>query len=1095
MFATGSRKCSLIAVMILVAAWAGRAQVVSATLTGTVTDASGAVVPNANITATEMRTDVSKRTSATAEGVYTIPFLTPGNYRIEIDSPGFKRFSQADVDLPVGSTVRLDAKLVPGDVTETVRVTAESPALQTDRAEVARSFARKDATDLPLANRNVEGIAGLLAGTAPPTVDVTALEDPESTTFFNANGQGTSSNRTIVDGVNQTDNSTGGAYSIYLPPVEVVEEVHVTTSNYNAEFGHVGGAVINVATRGGTNSLHGSLWEFNRNTDLIARDFFNSAPLPKPTFLRNEFGAGMGGPIKKNKTFFYGAYQGRYITQSSVTITTVPVAAWQTGNFSGVPGLNIFDPATGNPDGTGRQPFPNDIIPQNRIVPASSGLAPLIPLPNQPGYINNLNVSVPTTYNANTYDTRVDHNFSDRAKFFAKFGYSRFNVDSFSALGDVVGSGSVSHDYTMTGSLNFTCGFSPTLLTEARFGYGRYYLNANGININDLLPGVTSLNQRLGIANPNPDWISSQGLAAIDIAGMQQMGATTSYPKIKVDNLFTFVNTWNKVLGTHSFKWGVQVIRGRYDKIGPQGLNLGPRGLFNFDSGGTALNGGPALGPYGSFGNAFAAFLVGAPDEIGRTYEAQSPTVRQTEYSGFLQDTWQVAPKLTLDLGVRYDLFTPVTPHFPGGSSDYDPSTNSLFVSGIGGVSRSDNIKVDANNFAPRIGIAWRLSKKSVLRAGYAISYWSGDAGYSGGTLETQYPVIYNIQEGTTGVYTLAGPFNSLPPFAFVTIPSNGIITPAPNQAFFDIPQKNLTPYVHSYNLTYQRELGWGVVMDAGYVGNLGRMLPYGLSLNTAAPGAGLAGEALNALFGRTATTTLRANGVNSNYNSLQVNATKRFSRGLTFTVAYAWSKSMDVGSNQASFNDNLDIRRQYGPSSFDRTHMLTVTHLYEPPLGKGKRYLQTGLPAYVLGSWQLNGIFRADTGTPFSVIANSGPCNCPGNTPFANALHAAAILGSVSEWFDTTAFGAPAANTFGNAGRDTVRGPGLVNYDFSIFRNFAVTERFRLEFRSEFYNLTNTPHFANPASTVGNSNFGQITSTLSGYGARQIQFALRLAF
>jgi hypothetical protein len=1088
---------SLLVVFVAIAAELTiHAQVVSATLTGTITDSSGAVVPKASVTAIEVRTGVEQTTISTGGGVYSIPFLTPGSYTVEVNASGFKKFSRTGVDITIGANVRVDITLTLGDVNQRVQVTAESPLLQTDRAEVAQTFETKEATDLPLANRNVEGVAALLPGTAPPTVDVTALEDPESTTFYNANGQSTSSNRTIVDGVNQTDNSTGSAYSIYIPQMEDVEEVHVTTSNYNAEFGHVGGAVVNVATRGGTNTFHGTLWEFNRNTDLIARDFFNPAPLPKPTFLRNEFGASSGGPIKKNKTFFFGGYQGRHISQSSVTITTVPVAPWRTGDFSAVPGLNLFDPSTGNPDGTGRLPFPDQIIPATRIVQASAGLVPLIPLPNEPGYVNNLNVSVPTTYNANTYDGRIDQNFSDRAKFFLKYGFSKYNVESFSALGNVVGNGSISHDYTTFGSLNFSYGLSPTLFTEARFGYSRYLLNANGIDINGLLPGVTSLNQQLGIANPNPDWISSEGLAAIAISGgMEQMGAVTSYPKIKADNEFTFVNTWSKIFGTHSFKWGGQILRGRYDKIGPQGLNLGPRGLFNFDSGETALNGGPALGSYGSFGNPFAAFLIGAPDEIGRTYETQEPTVRQTEYSGFFQDTWQVAKSVTLDLGIRYDLFTPVTPHFPGGSSDYDSANNSLLVAGMGGVSMSDNIKADTANFGPRFGIAWRLNNKSVLRAGYGISYWTGDAGFSGGTLETQYPVIYNIQEGSTGVYTVAGPFNSLPPFSFVTVPSSGIINPAPNQAFYEIPRQNLTPYVDSYNLTYERDLGWGIVMDVGYVGNLGRRLPYNLQLNTAPPGAGTAGEELNALFGRTATTTLRANGVNSNYNSLQTSAMKRFSQGLTFLVAYTWSKSMDVGSNQASFDDNLDIQRNYGPSSFDRTQMLTISHLYVLPFGKGEPYLKTGLPAIMFGGWQLNGIFRADSGMPFSVIGNTGPCNCPGNTPYANVVRSASIIGSVNEWFDITAFSAPSPNTFGNAGRDSLRGPRLINYDSSIFRIFPITEQVKLTFRSEFYNITNTPHFANPASTVGNSGFGQITSSLSGYSARQIQFALRLAF
>src|SRR5712692_4639823 len=330
MLKTKSTLSALVLMLALACPPRAFAQAVSATLIGTVTDSSGATVPNAVVTVTETQTGVSRKTSTTSDGVYTVPYLAPGVYRVEVEIAGFKKFSRDNVGLAVSSTVRIDATLEPGAVSETVDVKAESPILQTDRSEVARNFDTQSVTDLPLANRSFQALAGLVAGVTPPTVDFTTLEDPQGTTFFNANGQGNSSNNTIVDGVDNTNPTLG--LSIYLPSPEVVEEVHVSTSNYSAEFGRVGGAVVNATTKSGTNAVHGSLWEFNRVAALASRDFFNKDNQPKPGYTRNEFGAALGGPIIKDKTFFFGAYQGRYLRQSMTSTNTVPASnAWFSG--------------------------------------------------------------------------------------------------------------------------------------------------------------------------------------------------------------------------------------------------------------------------------------------------------------------------------------------------------------------------------------------------------------------------------------------------------------------------------------------------------------------------------------------------------------------------------------------------------------------------------------------------------------------------------------------------------------------------------------------------------------------------------------------
>jgi hypothetical protein len=387
------------------------------------------------------------------------------------------------------------------------------------------------------------------------------------------------------------------------------------------------------------------------------------------------------------------------------------------------------------------------------------------------------------------------------------------------------------------------------------------------------------------------------------------------------------------------------------------------------------------------------------------------------------------------------------------------------------------------------------VTNKTVIRTGYGLSNFISTRGFTGGTLSTQFPVIYNVQVGSTNDSRVDGSFDSIPPIQFLSIPSNGKITPAPDQALFTIPAKNPMPLVHSYSFTIERDLGGGVVLDVAYVGTLGRNLPYNWSRNTAAPGGGTAGLLLNRQFGRLSSTTERGYGVNNHYNSLQTNLRKRMAHGLLFTVAYTYSKGIGIGSDISSFMNNINIGANRAVVDFDQTHMFVASHVYELPAGKGKRFLSRGPLSQILGNWQLNGIFRATTGLPLTVTADSTPCNCPGNSVTADALKPVTILGGTGpkqKWFDVTAFAQPGANRWGTAGRNTVRGPGTANYDMSLFKRFPVKDRFNIEFRTEFYNLTNTPLFGNPANSFTSATFGEISSATN---QRNIQFALRLLF
>lgn len=1065
------------------------AQSVTATILGTVTDGSGAVVPAASVTVTESRTGVVRRAQTSTDGLYSFPYLQPGSYTVNVEREGFKTVSRQNVNLNVAQTVRIDVLLEPGQLTEVVDVTADTPLLQTDRSDLNRTVNSEQVRELPVANRSFQALVGLLPGVTPPVANFTALEDPQGTNFYQANGQGNSANNVQVDGVDNNNVVLG--LTIYIPPAESVQEVNISTSNYNAEFGRAGGAVMNVVTRGGTNQFSGSLFAFNRIDDLRARNFFNFEPQPKPSLVRNQFGGTLGGPIVRNKTFFFASYQGTLERRGVTNFTTLPTAAMRAGDFFGIPQAVIYDPMTGNADGTGRTAFADNRIPTSRFHPVTQRLnSNLIPT-NLPGQVNNVVGNVPFRYDGFNYDGRVDHVFNESNSIFVKYNYSPYKVGQEALLGRQIGDGVESIARTHTAIINYTRQWSPTFLMEARGGYNRYFTDVNGDGIDD------PIGPSLGIANPNPDDISSRGLARFNIAGMPGLGTPVFYPLINADNLFNFVNTWTKIQGRHTVKWGADLRRIRADRFQPQGLGFGPRGRFDYNPGTTALRGSP-LGPFGTLSNSFAAFLLGAPDATYRTFQTVTPTNRLTQAFFFVHDTFQVTSRLTLDLGVRYEAHTPVKPRYAGGASNYDPVTNRLLVAGIGDVDMATGVKFDANNWAPRVGFAYRPLDKTVIRGGYGISYYTGRFGFTGGTLSTQFPVIDNVQVGVTGDFRIDGTQDSLPFIALQPIPSSGIISPAPNQGFFTIPFENPIPFVHTYNLTVQRDLGWNSVIDVAYVGTLGRQLPFSRNLNYALPGTGTAGLTLNQAFGRTAQVNQRANGVNNNYNSMQVNLQRRFRGGLSFGAAYTWSKSLGVGDDQAGFVIHSDIRRNYGPTGFDRRHMFVLNHIWELPFGTGKAFLNSGATAKWLGGWQVAGVFRSVSAAPFTITADAGPCACPGNGNYADVVGTPARLGNVGPgqlFFDTSAFAAPAPGRFGNAGRNNIRGPSLNNYDFSLFKFFPVWEGARLEFRTEVYNLTNTPQFGNPVGNVNSGNFGQITGTLQGRGERELQLALRLVF
>ena len=1085
---------------------AARGQAVTGSIVGAVTDPGGGAVAGAKVTLTAAGTGIARAVTTNDEGNYVVPYLQPDTYRVEVERQGFKKFVHEGVILNTGSSVRINAALEVGSINETAEISSAAPLLQTESADVSQAFERKRIEELPINGRNFQSLISLIPGVAPPTGGIGQFDNPQGTQFFQVNGQNVSANNFQIDGVDNNEPLLG--LVVQIPPAEAIQQFSVSTSNYDAEFGRAVGAVINVTTRPGTNEFHGSLFEFHNNSAFKARNYFNltrnaEGEIKVPNAIKNQYGGTFGGPIRRNRTFFFGDYQGQNQRIGRTPATaTVPTQAFRDGDFSALlPSTVIYDPATGNADGTGRMPFPNNRIPAARISAVAKNILNLLPLPNLPGLLNNnyLAPALPFKLDTNSFDARVDHQFSDRTSFFVKYNYFQSTMADPAIFGDIAGptaTGDINSLEEGKGrnqvvTLNLTHALSATLTTEARFGFTRYFIDAKGPGLN------RDLSAEVGITGSNEDDPAHKGLAIIDIEGFSTLGMSTNMPTINADNIFNWINNWTKVAGSHTFKWGADIRRLRMDRLQIQGTSsFGPRGRFNFRPGVTLLRGGGAS--QFTFANSFASFLLGLPDQTGRAIFTTTPTNRSTHLFFFGQDTWQVSPRLTLSLGTRYEIYTPITSRLAGGQGNYDPETNDLLVAGVGEVGLSAGVKTDYNNFAPRVGFAYRFGDRDrmVLRGGFAVSYFTARFGFTGGTLSTSYPVIADQQIGDQNDFRPGGTLSSIPAFTPVPIPANGIINPAPNIGLFAIPFENRLPYVMSYNLTMQRELRPGLSFEVGYVGNRGVKQPYNLRLDASAPGTGLAGVPIFQKFGRSATTFLRAYGVSSVYNSLQTALEKRLSAGLAFSVAYTWSRAIDYTSNNGALFNPINLEFNRGPADFDRTHALTVSHSYELPFGRGKRYLSSGTPALLLGGWQLNGIFSAYSGRPFSVTATAATLNGgPGNNQRPDQLRDPDVSGTVgpgTTWFDTTAFAAPEPNRYGTAGRNTVRGPNLVNYDFSIFKNFQLSESKRVEFRTEFYNLTNTPHFNQPNGNFNSAAFGAVTSA---FGEREVQFALRFLF
>jgi outer membrane receptor protein involved in Fe transport len=1138
-------------------------QAVNATLVGTVTDSSGAVVAGANVNSTEMNTGVARIATTNDSGNYEFPNLLPGVYQVTVKHVGFRQETRPGVELTVNSTVRVDLQLHPGEATETMVVTAEIPTLQTDRADVGGKVELTQLAELPIGGpvRNFQGLLSLVPGTVRPHRDHSEFFNAQDSLSTEVNGQSREFNQLMIEGVN--DDERTGLLQIYIPPAEAIQTVDVSTSNYTAEFGRAAGAVTNVILKSGTNQFHGSAYEYNRVSALAARSYFNRPPNPVARTTYNYYGGSFGGPIIKNKTFFFFDILHISDVRGQFNQVTVPTDAFRNGDLS-AGGSQIYNPFSGNPDGTGRMQFQCDAA-GNPLVPNAQGRQPvgtncakipsqlfspialkilnLVPHAPSTALSNNLSLNTQLRKNPTSFDVKIDHNWTSNDRLDFRFSRSVQNVLQNPIFGIAGGPGGPAKDgfqgtgvqHVQSGAINETHVFSPTLITEVRGGISHY---RNVARQSDYGSNAAA---QLGIAGANLDNGFTSGMVSIDLQGgfsSPMIGYAASEPWDRGETNINVVNIWTKIHNNHAFKWGADIRRLRDDLV--QGQTFSPRGLFRFGSGTTSVSNAKT-----SIANNFAAFLLDTPTEVGRDIAPISGSWRETELFFFGQDTWHATNKLTVDAGLRWEFYLPPTPSKPGRWSNYDPTNNTLVQAGVGGNPLNLGRETYLHYFAPRFGLAYRLTEETVLRGAFGISY----APFTNNQYAFNYPLRSNqdsTQATGNALPTLqGGPANmatGIPAAPSIAVLPGGLVTPRPFEAYNVVDKHFPQPYVESWNLAIQRALPKNFALEVAYVGNHGVKIPMAYNLNAAlAPslctaqevalnikgfctnvgaiqgndcvqgfstrpvcnafGAVIVNGALDKTSARTANTTFLFKPTTSNYNALQVKLDRTFKGGLLLKTAYTYGKELafrsDAGADDGAGDLNyLNFSRNYSVLSRNRLHTFVQSFVYELPFGQGKRWLRSGAGYWLLGNWGVSGIVTRMSGTPLHFTANgtSLAANGTKQTPIQVApFH---TLGGIDNdfWFDTSAFVQPSANGVqGNMARYAFSGPGFFNFDAAAFRRVSIRERMGLEFRLEAFSVTNTPQFSNPNTDITNPSFGKVKGVDG--GNRSLEMGLRFYF
>ncbi|MBI3684736.1 MAG: TonB-dependent receptor [Acidobacteria bacterium] len=1048
------------------------AQTDTGVITGLITDASGAAIPGAEVTARSESTSATFRALSNEAGIYVLNALPRGAYEISVSARGFAKAARPGVILNVQSRIAIDFSLKVGDVTETIEVRAETPVLESQTSSVGQVVENKTIVTLPLNGRNYAQLAILAPGATPNP-------GSRATDGFSINGNRTFQNVFLVDGIDNNNYILGvdtNSTQAMRPSIDAIQEFKLETANYSAEFGRAAGGVISVSIKSGTNEFHVSAFEFLRNDKLDANNFFaNRAGRSRPPLRRNQFGATFGGPVWKNHTFFFLSYQGTRVREPRTAGTTVPAGQMAQGIFS----TAIYDPLA--VAGGVRQQFPDNTIPANRMDPAGRRLTALYPGPNLSGLVNNYTAIISNQDRDDQGDVRADHRLGASDNLFFRYSQTNREINRGSFFSPPGHGGNGFGDYPLiqlpkafSVVLNETHVFTPAIVNEFRAGYTR--------NSSDqLTPSPRSLYDEFGIKGV-PATPGLTGLPYVILTGFSALGDRTFAPNPKLTQVRQFIDNISWVRGNHALKFGTDI---RLLKNFAATSNTA-RGNFNFNGQFTSRVPGQGAG------HSLADMLLGQTSSATLTTFLQGD-FRHRYYSFFFHDNWKLSRKLTLNLGLRYEMQTlPWERYNNQGNFDLDPRSASYgqIVRATGDSVRSRTFADrDNNNLAPRAGFAYQLTPKTVIRGATGIFY--GGWGYLAIALLGPANLPFFVNIGFPSASTAASSQIVLASgFAAGTLDPNN----ARNPSAIGVLGNSPFPVVYQWNFGVQRELPAGSVLSVSYVGSASAYLPGVLDINDPPPGAGAVNP--RRPFPNFGAVTLNSSFAHSSYQSLQAKLEKRFSRGVSLLSSYTWSHVLDNSQNGEDTSSGptnpqnpRDTRAERSHAGIDVRQRFVTSFIWELP------FRGSGAARWLLREWQAGGIFTASSGVPMNPGLSPNPANTTGpvrpdrvgngNLPRSER--------TVDRWYDPSAFAIPASFRYGNSGRNVVIAPGLVNFDALIGRNFPVGEKRRLEFRAEFFNFTNSVHFGRPNLTVNLAQAGRISDTAS--PNRQVQLGLRFTF
>ncbi len=1122
----------VVAIVLVTAVTNAGAQALYGSLVGNVVDETGAVVPGATVAITQKETNQTREQPTAVNGAYAFPNLAPGTYDIVVTLPGFRTFASRDVTVNVGAIVRVDAKLAVGTLEESVVVTGESAILQADSAALQSVTTAQALENLPINGRSYQSLLTLTPGVAQPNYFQTGgINNPSRSMQVSVNGQPNTNTAFRLDGMSITNQWIPGLQA-YSPGIEAIETVNIVTSNFDADQGMAGGAAVNVQVKSGTNSLRGSAFEYFEHANLRARNYFLPATSEKPKGTKNIYGGTIGGPIKPNKLFYFFSLEttdsravGGPFIGSSALLLSLPPTEYRGGNFSST-GTVIYDPSTGNVNGTGRTPFafancpgltsttdPRfascNYIPANRLSPVAQRLLADLPAPQTAGNVNNYTSTPPFTSLFYKIDSKVTWTPT-----------SRLNVNArISGLHDDMNSASL---YPALNGREINPLSLGTDLNAKIFSYSLAATTTLTPNlVMDVVGGATTPHTYQQPNGPEQCWADIYGipnacqardwaLPQMEITGFTSRGGTSGGTQPLGNNGFSSsVLDYNDVQyqvvanlgwtkGDHNVKFG-----GDFHWQHMNHYEISPLTSMAFTGIATSLNGGPAANSY----NALADFLLGQiggnmsnsqvpPCVIADQCEADRPvTMREHEIGFYVRDQWQIGQKLTASFGLRWEYY-PVPTRADRGVEHFDLATNRVLMCGIANNSETCGVTVQKDLFTPRLGIAYRPFESFVVRAGYSRNP-QNDHMYRNATYT--YPASITIAQTGLNSFQPAGTLESGYRVSPIPDYSTGSLALPPGIGTTTAPDNYVRGTITAFNVTAQKSFSRNMSVQVGYAGNRQREMIRSTNRNYGTIGGGAASQPFFQSIGTTANMNFLDPLGRVDFDSFQLSVNRRFADGLAFTGAYTYAKGTDWWATGILIPEYRYLNE--GPAGNVSPNKLDLSASYELPFGTGRRYLTDGIAAAIFGGWQLNAYFTAFSGSAMTMTSSAASLNAPGAPQRADEVKDFNVLGGVgpgNPWFDTTSFAPVTAARFGTSKANGYRGPGYANLDASFFRTFRISQEVSAQFRLEALNVTNTPHWANPGTNVNAIDFGQVTFTANPgreYDERNLRIGVRVTF